>query len=109
MPIIKFKGRKIEVDEDGYLAHSADWSRDLAIMMAEQDGIKLTDSHWEIINLVKEFRQEYGISLRGKILIREIYIKFGEGKGNKDYIDTLFPNNPAKMSNKYAGNPKPLC
>ena len=39
MPDIDVNGKKIEVDEDGFLVNLDDWDEDVAKYLAEQEGI----------------------------------------------------------------------
>jgi sulfur relay protein, tusE/dsrC/dsvC family len=75
--------------------------------MAERDGITLTPEHWEIIQLVREFYQEYKTSPAIRMLVKVMSQKFGEEKGNSRYLQRLFPDGPAKQATKFAGLPKP--
>jgi len=107
MPTIEFQGKQIEVDEDGYLTNLDDWSEDLAKFLAEQDNQELTDAHWEVINFLRNYYQQYQIAPMIKILVKEIAKVMGPDKGNTKYLYQLFPDGPAKQACRYAGLPKP--
>ena len=62
MYYIELNEKKYPTDASGYLTHLADWSEDLAIEIAKREHIELTDEHWEIIFLVRDFYQEYKTS-----------------------------------------------
>nr|MBI9051772.1 TusE/DsrC/DsvC family sulfur relay protein [Anaerolineaceae bacterium] len=47
---------KIEVDDDGFLVNSSDWTTDVANAIAKSIDIELTDRHWVVINYA---RKEY--------------------------------------------------
>lgn len=108
MPTIEFQGKQIGFDDDGYMVDPRDWSEKLAERMAKEDGILLTEEHWEIIKFVREYYLKFQLSPRIKILVNEVRKAFGDQKGNTKYLYELFPNGPAKMSNRYAGNPQPF-
>ncbi len=107
MPQIEFEGKQIEVDDDGYVINLDDWSEGLAQFLADQDDIKLTDEHWEIINFLREYYQKYQIAPMIKILVKEIGKAMGKEKGNTKYLYQLYPGGPAKQACRYAGLPKP--
>lgn len=107
MPAIDFQGKQIEVDDDGYLVNLEDWSADLANWMAGQDGMTLTDAHWEVINFLRDYYQKYQIAPMIKILVKEIAKTMGPEKGNTKYLYELYPAGPAKQACRYAGLPKP--
>ncbi len=95
------------VDEQGFLLDISDWSPALAREIALQEGIELTEAHWEIIDLLREFYREYELSPAMRILVKQVKSKFGDEKGNSHYLLTLFPGSPAKLASKIAGLPKP--
>jgi tRNA 2-thiouridine synthesizing protein E len=107
MPSIEFEGKTIEVDDDGYVINLDDWTDGLAQFLADQDGIKLGDEHWEIINFLREYYQKYQIAPMIKILVKEIGKAMGKEKGNTKYLYQLYPGGPAKQACRYAGLPKP--
>ena len=107
MAQIELNGTAYQADNDGYLLNLDDWSETFATLMAERDGITLTPEHWEIIQLVREFYQEYKTSPAIRMLVKAMSQKFGEEKGSSRYLQRLFPDGPAKQATKFAGLPKP--
>lgn len=107
MPMMEFQGKQIEVDEDGYLVNLADWSKEIAVHLAAQDNITLTDAHWEIINFLRKYYEQYQIAPMIKILVKEIGKVMGPEKGNTKYLYELYPGGPAKQACRYAGLQKP--
>lgn len=107
MAQIELNGTFYQVDNDGYLLNLDDWSETFATLMAKHDGIMLTPEHWEIIQLVREFYQEYKTSPAIRMLVKAMSQKFGEEKGSSRYLQRLFPDGPAKQATKFAGLPKP--
>jgi len=107
MPNIEIAGKQVEVDEDGYMVDLDAWNKDIALSMAKADGLDLTDSHWEIINFLRDYYQKYQIAPMIKILVKEIGKTMGADKGNTKYLYELFPDGPAKQACRYAGLPKP--
>ncbi len=47
-------GKEIETTATGFLANINDWSEDLANAMASEEGIELTERHWDLINYLRE-------------------------------------------------------
>lgn len=85
----------------------SDWSTEVAIQLAESESITLTDNHWEIIDLIRDFYSTYKISPTMRVLVRQVRDKLGQEKGRSVYLLTLFPDNPLKLLSKIAGLPKP--
>lgn len=105
--MIELNQQQFPTDEFGYLKNLADWSPALAEVIAEKEGIRLSDEHWEIILFVREFYAEYKTSPAIRMLVKALAQKFGEEKGNSRYLQRLFPDGPAKQATKIAGLPKP--
>lgn len=101
MPEIDVNGKKVEVDEDGFLVNLADWDENVAKFLAEQEGIEeLNEDHWKLINYLKNYFDEYGIAPMVRKMTKE------SGYTLKEIYD-LFPSGPAKGACKIAGLPKP--
>jgi len=104
---IELNGKTFEVDEEGYLANLTEWEPGIADIMAKEDDCELTDSHWEVINFLREYYEEYQIAPAVRVLTKAIGKKLGKEKGNSKYLYELFPYGPGKQACKYAGLPKP--
>lgn len=103
---IDVKGRKLEVDENGFLVDWQKWDKDVAEYLAQHEGITLTPEHWGVVNFLREYYQKYQIAPMIRILVKEIQKAMGPDKDLK-YIYKLFPSGPAKQACKIAGLPKP--
>ena len=79
---IEVSGKTIETDEEGYLANRTDWDEDVAKEMARVDNCDLSDSHWEVINFLREYYEEYQIAPAVRVLTKAIGKKLGADKGN---------------------------
>ncbi|KFX18594.1 sulfur transfer protein TusE [Pectobacterium parvum] len=106
--MLEFEGRTIATDAQGYLMDSTVWSEALAPVLAEQEGIVLTEPHWEVVRFVRNFYQEFNTSPAIRMLVKAMAKKYGEEKGNSRYLYKLFPKGPAKQATKIAGLPKPV-
>ncbi len=104
---IEIDDKALETDEEGYLQNLSDWSIEVATWMASKDGIELADNHWEVINFLREYYDEYKIAPAIRILTKAMAKKLGREKGNTRYLYKLFPEGPAKQACRYAGLPKP--
>ena len=100
MPVVEIAGKKIDVNEEGFLTQYDQWSEEIAKELAKQIDITLTDSHWNIIKFMRDdfkVRGESATSRRvqtvGGVPIKEQF--------------ALFPKKPAKKMAYIAGLPKP--
>ena len=101
-------GTSVEVDEEGYLVTLSDWTEEIAVALAHSDDeVVLSEDHWEVINFLREYYDEYQIAPAVRVLTKAIGKKLGKAKGNSKYLYELFPYGPAKQACKYAGLPKP--
>jgi TusE/DsrC/DsvC family sulfur relay protein len=107
MSTITVAGKTIEVDEEGYLVNRTDWTEEVGAEMAKIDNCELSQNHWEVINFLREYYDEYQIAPAVRVLTKAIGKKLGADKGNSKYLYELFPYGPAKQACKYAGLPKP--
>ncbi|PLX23862.1 MAG: sulfur relay protein DsrC [Salinivirgaceae bacterium] len=92
-------GKTVQLNDEGYLTNMEDWSREVAAEIAKEDGIELTDKHYEVLEYLREKHaagEPLSIRKVGKSGITDI-------KG----LYQLFPGGPLKLSSKFAGIPKP--
>ncbi|GHD29876.1 TusE/DsrC/DsvC family sulfur relay protein [Parahalioglobus pacificus] len=94
-------------DKEGFLRQLSDWSPAVAQQIAEREGIALSDAHWEVLNLLREYYRRFDDSPVMRALVRFCRQELGNDKGNSMYLLTLFPGSPAKIGCKIAGLPKP--
>jgi TusE/DsrC/DsvC family sulfur relay protein len=106
MPI-EIGGKTLETDEEGYLADISEWEPGVADSMALKDGIELTEAHWVVLNILRDYYTEYQSAPAIRVLNKTIGKKAGKDKGNSKYVYDLFPEGPAVQACKYAGLPKP--
>jgi TusE/DsrC/DsvC family sulfur relay protein len=91
--------KEIEVNNEGYMTDFSQWTKEIGECLAEEQGISLTDKHWEVIDYIHEkYKNEEPLSIRGikrsgVINIKEFY--------------NLFPGGPLKKATLIAGIPKP--
>ncbi|MCP4757162.1 MAG: TusE/DsrC/DsvC family sulfur relay protein [Proteobacteria bacterium] len=105
----ELNGKTYETDEDGYLIDIAEWTEEVATYLADVEEIpELTEKHWQIINFLRNYYQEFQIAPMIKILIKEI-MKLMElsKRDSSKMLYELYPAGPAKQACKIAGLPKP--
>jgi len=104
---LEVDGKSVEVDEEGYLVNRDDWTDNIASAIAVEEKLEMSDSHWEVVNFLREYYEEYQIAPAVRVLTKAIGKKLGKDKGNSKYLYELFPYGPAKQACKIAGLPKP--
>ena len=102
-----YDGAVVEADEEGYIQDISLWTRELAELIARAENIEMTGDHWEVVNFLRDYYEEYQIAPAVRILTKAIKRSLGPDKGNSRYLYELFPYGPAKQACKIAGLPKP--
>ena len=105
--VLEVAGRYITVDKHGYLVDPADWSPEVAVAMAEADGVDLVDDHWVLIDFLNRFYTEYHMAPELPILARNLCKDQQDCRWTRRYIKELFPGG-AKTACRYAGLPTPV-
>lgn len=107
MQVLYVNGREIALDKNGYLSDFSQWREDVALALAQQEQLILSEEHWEVIYFIRDFYQTYDTSPAIRALVKAMQNKFGPDIGNSRYLHRLFPDGPAKLATKLAGLPKP--
>ena len=94
-------------DENGFLSDTGNWSDDIAQAFAAQEGISLTDAHWELLSLLRDYFAAFGDSPANRALVNFTKQQLGPEKGKSLYLMWLFPGSPARVGSRIAGLPKP--
>ena len=94
-------------DENGFLSDAGNWSDDIAQAFAAQEGISLTDAHWEVLSLLRDYFAAFGDSPANRALVNFTKEQLGPKKGKSLYLMGLFPGSPARVGSRIAGLPKP--
>jgi TusE/DsrC/DsvC family sulfur relay protein len=95
-----YKGVILDLTDDGNLIDSSLWSKEIAVEIAKEENIILTDLHFAIIGFLRNrFIQDETLSIRsinssGIMDVKTFY--------------QLFPGAPLKKACKIAGLPKPV-
>lgn len=98
-------GKLLEVDDEGYLLEP-DFSSEVCAVIAQAEGIALTDDHWTVINYLRDKYREDGHTPNYRNMLKEIS-ELHPGWDNKRLYD-LFPLGPAKQGVRIAGLTKPF-
>lgn len=97
-------GKEIETDSEGYIRNLDDWSEDYAVALAKQEGLELTDEHWDVIRYLRQYYQEHSIQAQVRNMIKHFAEVWGKERGNNHYLHAIFPmGGPQKQGNRMAG------
>jgi tRNA 2-thiouridine synthesizing protein E len=97
-------GRAVATDSEGYLCDRAEWSEAFANALAREEGLVLTDEHWQVIRYLREYFQQHGVQAQVRVMIRHFAEVWGPARGNNHDLHELFPiGGPQKQGNRLAG------
>ncbi len=96
-----------ETDDEGFLLNLSDWNAAIAETIAQREDIQISEAHWEIIQVIKQYYSEYDHSPAMRPLVAYIKKNLAEEKASSIYLMKLFPGSPAKLAAKIAGLPRP--
>jgi TusE/DsrC/DsvC family sulfur relay protein len=97
----------IDTDPNGYLLRLEDWSEDIARTLAKDEGITLSEDHWEIVRFLRNYYSQFGIAPNVRTLRKALASEYGEQKSSKKYLYDLFPKGPSRQGCRIAGLPLP--
>lgn len=94
-----YSGTTVDVNEEGYFTNPQQWTKEIALDIAKEEGIVLTEQHYAIMEFLRNrFLGGEALSIRsinhsGVIDVKTFY--------------QLFPGAPLKKATRIAGIPKP--
>ena len=109
---IEVRGKTIATDEEGFITKLDDWSQDVAIILAKDEGVDMTETHWGLVDYVRQYYEENKVHPTMHILVKNLGKHLGktfhEEKAYAKHLYQLFPRDPISQLCKIAGLPKPL-
>ncbi|MFK5856989.1 MAG: TusE/DsrC/DsvC family sulfur relay protein, partial [Bacteroidota bacterium] len=85
-------GVEVHVDDEGYMKEISQWTKEIGTEIAKEEGIELTDVHFELIAFIRDkVSKGEGLTIRG----------IGKsGVVNAKEFYGLFPGAPLKKATK---------
>ena len=93
-------------DENGFLSDTGSWSDDIAQAFAMQEGISLTNAHWEVLFLLRDYFAAFGDSPANRALVNFTKQQLGPEKGKASISWGYSPLAGARRQ-PHCGLPKP--
>jgi TusE/DsrC/DsvC family sulfur relay protein len=94
-----YAGVTVDVNEEGYFTNPSQWTKEIAVEIAKEEGIELTYKHYAVMEYLRN-RHNNGDALSIRSINRSGVIDV------KTFYQ-LFPGAPLKKATKIAGIPKP--
>src|SRR4029079_13653973 len=101
MTTLTYENLKVDVNDEGFLLDSSQWTPEIAGQIAREAGISpLTERHWKVIAFCREDAARQGQSPGLRRIAKLSGVDMKE-------LYQLFPKGPGKLAAKIAGLPKP--
>ena len=101
-------GKEILLDGEGYLLDLDEWTEKFVHVRADEEGLKLTDEHWEVINYIRNYHEKNNVQAPVRDMIKHFKKTWDKEKANTRYLHQIFPlGGPQKQGNRLAGVRKP--
>ena len=101
MPTHEYNGHVVEVNDEGFMTDSSQWTPEIGEAIAGEVGLApLGENHWHVITFCREDAAREG-QPPGLRRISKL-----SGVGTKELYE-LFPKGPGKLAARIAGLPKP--
>ena len=98
---MEIDGKKIELDQDGFMLDPSIWNDQVAAVIAGEEGVEqLSDKHWAIVNFIRTYWKEHDLAPPVRLICTEVGVSVRE-------IYKLFASGPARGACRIAGLPKP--
>ena len=101
---LEANGKSIETDGNGNLTDPGTWDEDVAKALAAEDGIELTQEHFDVLNYLRTEYLENNEQPMERAINKGMSKIWGRKVSSKD-LYVLFPLAPSKQGNKIAGLP----
>jgi tRNA 2-thiouridine synthesizing protein E len=98
---MEFKGKKYDVDDEGFLTSPEQWDDDwVELVRLDEEIDELTEDHWDVLKALRAYQAERGLPPRVRDMTAVTGFKMKR-------IYDLFPSGPGKGACKMAGLAKP--
>lgn len=94
-------------DVEGYLINPEDWSEEVAQQLATEEGITLTEDHWDVLRFMREYWSEHQVAPDVRHVQDYLAGRGMDRKTAKEHLYRLFPYGYVKQACKLAGMIKP--
>lgn len=104
---VEVEGKVIETTPTGFLVNVGDWNEQIAEVIAEQEGISLTDQHWDVINYLRdEYINNGGNQPNTRNMVKAMAKLWNDKSVSAKNLYALFPGDPSKQAGRISGLPE---
>jgi len=104
---INVNGKEIPITETGFLENIEDWSDEVALAIAIEENLELSDRHWDLIRYLRdEYVHNAGNQPNTRNLVKAMSKAWDDKSVNAKTLYDLFPGDPSKQGGRIAGLPE---
>jgi tRNA 2-thiouridine synthesizing protein E len=93
------------LDAEGYLIEPSLWNEDVARVLADREGIELTEEHWDVIRFMRRYFEEHQVAPDARFVMKDIMERLGPEARNR--LFELFPYGYPGPACRIAGMKRP--
>ena len=97
--------RSPDTDGEGYIVDPAEWTEAFAEAAAREEGIVLTDAHWEVIRFMRQWLEEHAVTPDARHVMK--LIGGDDRDAGRARLFELFPLGYVKQACRIAGMKRP--
>jgi tRNA 2-thiouridine synthesizing protein E len=105
---IEVNGSVVETDNEGFLLDPSDWNLEIALVLAHEETLNMTDDHWTVVHFVRDYFEERQSVPEARRALKDLRQKLGKEKASRKFLYSLFPYGYGQQACKIAGMRKPL-
>jgi tRNA 2-thiouridine synthesizing protein E len=105
--IYDIENRSLETDGEGYLVDPNAWDEKAAGQLAANEGITLSNEHWQILAFMRRFYDEHQVAADARFVIKFMAEEMGQGRQARNRLYKLFPYGYVQQACKIAGMKRP--
>lgn len=106
---IEVDGKILETTASGFLVNQDEWNERVAAMLAEQEGVTLSDRHWDVINHLRDCYFNHGGELpNNRQILKGMQEVWSDQRIDSKTLYELFPGGPSKQAGRIAGLPESM-
>jgi len=100
----------VELNSKGYLVNFDTWNKDIALKLAQNQNLELTECHWKVINFLRDYYVEFGVAPHPREIIHKIgNVINPQMKCDRKHLESLFAEGGCKLACQIAGLPDSFC
>ena len=101
------EGREIATSASGFLENVEDWSSELASQIAAEDGLELTQRHWDVLHYLRDEYVNNGANQPNtRTLVKAMSRAWSDKSINAGTLYDLFLGDRSKQGGRIAGLPE---